>query len=336
MPTFINLPETIQQSITHILSQPENTAWLSRTTQLHQKYTAGKKHPLESFVVDFTDIAAYLALRVPATYAQITGALLQIKQVMPEWQPTSVLDLGSGPGTGIWAAHQVWPGITTGNAKDEQLYFLTVGQQILQEAQIPVEVRWQQESLRSDFGSKNQKYDLVIISSLLNELEEPIRKKVLDRAFSQCSGMVVIVEPGTPQGYAVIASLYKQFDFPHFLIAPYIENTFVEPKDGWLHFPQRFIRPEFLRRVRQQMRESSLMASDWEEAKYSYIAIGKYQTQKPGWGRIVSPVKKQKAWFDLSILTAQGIQKLQVFKRDKDKYNFVKKLSWGELVKEKL
>jgi ribosomal protein RSM22 (predicted rRNA methylase) len=82
------------------------------------------------------------------------------------------------------------------------------------------------------------------------------------------------------------------------------------------------------------MRVSSLMASDWEETKYSYIAISKYQSKVSAWGRLLSPIKKQKAWFDITVLTAKGIEKLQVFKRDKEKYNLVRKLKWGDIIKE--
>ena len=84
------------------------------------------------------------------------------------------------------------------------------------------------------------------------------------------------------------------------------------------------------------MRISSLVASDWEETKYSYIALSKYHPKKTAWGRLLAPIKKQKAWFDITVLTAKGIEKLQVFKRDKEKYNLVRKLKWGDIVESEL
>lgn len=78
------------------------------------------------------------------------------------------------------------------------------------------------------------------------------------------------------------------------------------------------------------------MASDWEETKYSYLALSKYQPKTSAWGRLLAPIKKQKAWFDLVVLTAKGIEKLQVFKRNKEKYNLVRKLKWGDLLVEDL
>jgi ribosomal protein RSM22 (predicted rRNA methylase) len=336
MQTFLNLPEKITQSIEAILSQPENSQWLKRAEVLHTRYTEGKRHPQESFLKDSVDIAAYLGMRVPATFAQIAGALYQLKEAYPDFKVESVLDLGSGPGTAVWATKQVFPELQTATCIDNEGTLLTVGREIFNASGMEIDISWEPDSLRSDFGSKNKKFDLVIIGSVLNELTEEERIKVVSRAFTQCSGVLVIVEPGTPKGAKIVEEAYKTFENKNFLVAPYLENTFIEGDDHWIHFAQRFIRPEFQRRVRQQMRISSLMASDWEETKYSYIALSKYQPQKTAWGRLLAPIKKQKAWFDITVLTAKGIEKLQVFKRDKEKYNLVRKLKWGDTLKEKL
>jgi ribosomal protein RSM22 (predicted rRNA methylase) len=273
---------------------------------------------------------------VPATYAQIAGALYQIKKTMPEWEPESVLDLGSGPGTALWAAKEVWPSLKKATAIDNDGSFLSVSRELFHRSDLELEVEWEGDSLRSDFGSKNNKYDVVILANVLNELTEEERIKVVDRAFTQCSKVLVIIEPGTPAGAQIITDIYTSFTNKNFLLAPFINNTFVDTKNFWLHFPQRFIRPEFQRRIRQHMRVSSLMASDWEETKYSYITFSKYPAELNAWGRVVAPIKKQKAWFDLTVLTAKGIEKLQVFKRNKEKYNLVRKLRWGDVIEDKL
>lgn len=336
MQTFINLPDKINQAIDLILSQSENSGWLKRAEVLHTRYTQGKRHPQESFLKDSVDIAAYLGMRVPATFAQIAGALYQLKEAYPDFKVESVLDLGSGPGTAVWATKQVFPELQTATCIDNEGTLLTVGREIFKSSGLEVDISWEADSLRSDFGSKNNKYDLVIIANVLNELTDEERTKVVSRAFTQCSGVLVIVEPGTPKGAKIVDEAYKTFENKNFLVAPYVENTFVQGGEHWIHFPQRFIRPEFQRRVRQQMRVSSLMASDWEETKYAYIALSKHDPKTTDWARLLAPIKKQKAWFDITVLTAKGIEKLQVFKRDKEKYNLVRKLKWGDTLNDKL
>ena len=48
--------------------------------------------------------AAYLAVRLPATYAAISRVFAEIKLRAPQEEITSLLDLGAGPGTALFAA----------------------------------------------------------------------------------------------------------------------------------------------------------------------------------------------------------------------------------------
>ena len=54
---------------------------------------------------------AYLATRVPATFAATRRVLAELGSLRPGWAPTSLLDLGAGPGTATWAAAAVFPSI---------------------------------------------------------------------------------------------------------------------------------------------------------------------------------------------------------------------------------
>lgn len=51
---------------------------------------------------------AYAASRMPACYAALSRVLGEVAERRPGWRPTSQLDFGSGPGTAVWAAQQVW------------------------------------------------------------------------------------------------------------------------------------------------------------------------------------------------------------------------------------
>jgi ribosomal protein RSM22 (predicted rRNA methylase) len=53
---------------------------------------------------------AYAVTRMPACYAALHRALLELSRLAPPgWRPASVLDFGAGPGTATWAAREVWP-----------------------------------------------------------------------------------------------------------------------------------------------------------------------------------------------------------------------------------
>src|SRR5690349_5816570 len=56
---------------------------------------------------------AYLATRLPATYAAIRTALTELAERRPDFAPRSLLDVGAGPGTVLWAVADCWPGLET-------------------------------------------------------------------------------------------------------------------------------------------------------------------------------------------------------------------------------
>lgn len=331
--TFVNLPPKISEAISSMLSLPENGRWIANAEKLHERYMTREKDTEASYIHDSLDVFAYLGLRSAATYAQIAGALLQVQEVMPSWQPISLLDIGCGPGTGVWAAKTLWPSIKTVTCLDQDKNFLTVGKQILEKSELDIHADWQQQNIANGLGNIPQMYDLVIIANVLNELEPAETELLINKTLTHCKGILVILEPGTPYGYKIIQNTAKKLSGKSTLIAPYINNSYIQSDDYWIHFPQRFIRPEFLRRIRQHMRDSELMASDWEEAKYSFVAVGKVLPEEKFWGRCIGPIKKQKGFLEVPILTKDKILYVKVLKRHKDQYAFAKELKWGQAIK---
>src|SRR5436190_9468808 len=54
---------------------------------------------------------AYAAVRMPATFAAAGRAIAAGAERLPGFTPTSLLDLGAGPGSATWAATAAWPTI---------------------------------------------------------------------------------------------------------------------------------------------------------------------------------------------------------------------------------
>lgn len=80
------------------------------------------------------------------------------------------------------------------------------------------------------------------------------------------------------------------------------------------------------------MRDSSLMASDWEDSKYSYVAIGKIPAEVLPWGRCVGPVKLMNGYLEVPILTKDFLKEIKIMKRHRSQYIFAKKLKWGQII----
>ena len=333
MPTIIPLPQPLQKAITERLAAPAAHGWMKRAQALHLRYMQQEANQQQRHISDGLDALAYLGLRAPATYAQIWGALAAVCEVVPTWQPTSVLDLGCGPGSGLWALLDLLPSLTTATGVDQCAHFLTLGEQILNASQAPLAVTWQQADIVQSMQQTTTVYDVVLLANVLNELNQGQRTALIEKAFAQCGSLLLIIEPGTPVGSSIVQTAAQQLAPHGTLLAPYLGNQFVQ--EPWLHFAQRFTRPGFTRRLRQEMRDSDLMASDWEEAKYSYVAVGKLAPEIAPWARVIGPVQIAKGQLEVSILTQEQQLRVNVYKRHKQQFAYAKKLRWGELIFER-
>ena len=330
--SLIDLPRPIEKAITNRLAQQAAAAWMERARALHSRYMEQAQNKQQTHLHDELDALAYLGLRASATYAQIFGAVSAVGEIMPSWQPKTLLDVGSGPGPGVWALSTLLPSLTAATCIDQNAHLLTLGQKILDDAQLPLAVTWKQGDILQRIDQDQTIYDVVLIANVLNELNVEQREKLLETAFKRCRDLMILIEPGTPVGSAIVQAAAAKLAPTGTLIAPYIDNNFVE--EYFLHFPQRFTRPAFARRIRQDMRDSSLMASDWEEAKYSYVAIGKITPEARPWGRCIGPLRLLNGYLELPILVKEQVMQLKVMKRHKQQYSFAKKLRWGDIVRQ--
>ncbi len=60
--------------------------------------------PLEPHILEYgqRETMAYLVSRFPSHYSVIYACLSQLKDRLPEFTPTNIMDFGCGPGTTLW------------------------------------------------------------------------------------------------------------------------------------------------------------------------------------------------------------------------------------------
>src|SRR6266404_2017455 len=66
-----------------------------------------------------TDALAYALARMPATYAAIAASLNALREVRPDFAPTTLLDVGAGPGTASWAAAEAFSSLRSFSLLDD-------------------------------------------------------------------------------------------------------------------------------------------------------------------------------------------------------------------------
>lgn len=263
--------------------------------------------------------AAYLAVRMPATYAAIHAALLECCKLM-EYPPTSLVDLGAGPGTGAWAAAALFPSLSSISLVEQSRPMVEIGQRLCSSSVSPLlqSAKWSCQSLSETLPPA----DLSLLSYCVAELPQPLAFELLERLWNQTE-TIVVIEPGTPEGYRRILQIRDWALAKNaYLIAP-CPHRFSCPMKApdWCHFPARVERT----RLHKFLKNASL---GYEDEKFSYIAFGKMAATIPD-GRIVGPIKKGTGFVQFPLCT-HGELKLHSVRRSNESYRSARGAEWGD------
>ncbi|MFD0314566.1 small ribosomal subunit Rsm22 family protein [Streptomyces flavalbus] len=272
---------------------------------------------------DRADVVAYAAYRMPATFAAVRSALTECAAAVPGWAPGSHVDVGGGTGAAVWAAGAVWPGARAVTVLDWAEPALALGREIAAADPGLRDVRWQRARIGTALTLEDA--DLVTVSYVLNELTAPDRAAVVDAAAS-AGQAVVIVEPGTPDGYArmieardrlVAAGFHIAAPCPHSAACPIVPGT------DWCHFSARVSRSS----LHRQVKGGSLA---YEDEKFSYVAATRFPPA-PATARVVRRPQIRKGQVLLELCeTEPGLRRTTVTKRHGPLYKAARDADWGD------
>ena len=112
---------------------------------------------------------------------------------------------------------------------------------------------------------------------MINEIKLQDRENVFDRLWNMADKMLLIVEPGTKEGFEVISHAREYFLAGGLHIAAPCthENKCGLDKDDWCHFSVRVARS----RIHKLIKEADV---PYEDEKFSYIAIVKDDVTSDG------------------------------------------------------
>ncbi|GHB25829.1 rRNA methyltransferase [Streptomyces xanthochromogenes] len=278
---------------------------------------------------DRSDVAAYAAYRMPATFEAVRSALGAFRDAAGPWTPATHTDIGGGTGSASWAVAEAWEDAETPVATtvlDWAEPALAVGRELAEASGLPglSTARWERARIGSALSLKSA--DLVTVSYVLNELTPDDRRSLVDAAADTAAGAVVIVEPGTPDGYAriieardrlVAAGLHIAAPCPHSAACP------IEPGTDWCHFSARVSRSS----LHRQVKGGSLA---YEDEKFSYLAATRFAPD-PAPARVVRRPQIRKGQVLLELCTAQEqLRRETVSKRHGVLYRAARDAEWGD------
>jgi ribosomal protein RSM22 (predicted rRNA methylase) len=322
---MLSLPENLAAAIRERLKTLPASQWMSEAQALSRRYRGEREASAPALARGEKEALAYLAQIMPATFAQLSGAMAAARAQAPNWQPAALLDIGSGPGTALWAATEQWSSLTHFTAWEREPAFIKIGQRLAQaSAQLAkLSVTWNQIDASRRLPHTSERYDLIVIGHVLNELKSDAQQQVVAWAWEHSAGVILLVEPGTSAAFPALKSAREQLlALGARTLAPCPHDNACPLVDDWCHFPQRLQRPQFQRRAKAAL-------SQWEDCKFAYAAMSRFPPANVPQARIIRAPQITKAYAEARLCTAGGIVQHRAGKNDREAFKRTKKLQWG-------
>ncbi|GHO97202.1 ribosomal small subunit Rsm22 [Reticulibacter mediterranei] len=343
---MLSLPYQLETAIESTLQNVPASKWKSVAKALSERYRTQRTGKESALARGFDEALGYAAIILPAAYAQLSGAMTAVRERVPGWQPVSMLDIGSGPGTALWAATEQWPTLQKLTAWERESAFIDLGRQLARtsEKQALTSTSWQRvvldkklvdgqqaiNTVEKKLAGQVESYDLVVFGHVLNELPEALRKDIVALAWQRCSGVLLIVEPGTSAAFPIVKAMRDYLlDLDARTLAPCAHDRPCSLLNDWCHFPQRLERPSFQRRAKEA-------SAGWEESKFSYAAMARFPADTAIWGRLIHQPHKQKNMVSLAVSSTDGILDLQILKKHREAFRQASDYGWGEVVQSRI
>ncbi len=322
----MELPQALQAALEDELASQPIKKMAAAVAELSHRYRAGASSGAGAFIRSPEEAVAYAAFRLPATYAAVTSALGQVQACLPHWTPRTLLDVGAGPGTAMWAAVNFWLNNHQVTLVEREEAMIALGKRLAARAALVSfqQARW----LRADLAGmwEAAPHDLVVAAYLLGELAEEKSAVLLQKLWEISQGVLLIVEPGTPAGFARIRKARQQLIAAGALvIAPCPHNEPCPmPENDWCHFAQRVARS----RLHRQVKGGEL---SYEDEKFSYVALSRMgRTAIPG--RIIRHPQIRPGHIHLKICTPQGLTNTTITRKDRALFRQARDVRWGSVL----
>lgn len=271
-----------------------------------------------------TDALAYALARMPATYAAVIASLNALREV-DDITPSSLLDVGAGPGTATWAAAETFASLDTFTLLDANAALRNLALDLAEQSHRLSAIRYDHGDARAKLAEASAA-DLVIASYVINELDDAARMSFADLLWGKTSHTLLVVEPGTPSGHQRILDLRRRLiaQGAHVIApCPHDDECPLASPD-WCHFTQRLPRS----RAHKQLKSAEL---PYEDEKFSYVVLSRTPVA-PRPARVLAQPLITKVAIAAKLCTLAGVELKSVPRRDKENYARFRKFDWGDAI----
>ncbi|MEN3347459.1 MAG: hypothetical protein V7632_1094 [Bradyrhizobium sp.] len=320
--TSPDLPAELRAALNARLEGLSRSDAASRAAAISQTYREGGG---SGTIKSEADAMAYALARMPATYAAVVASLNGLADARPEFAPASLLDVGAGPGTASWAAAEAFPSLQDFTLLDANGALRTLALDLTRKSGRLRRMTYELGQARL-FVAHADEADLVVASYMIGEIGDAERATLAEAMWAKTRDTLLVVEPGTPAGYARIIALRAQLiaagahvaaPCPHDAACPLVAPD-------WCHFSQRLQRS----RAHKQVKGADV---PFEDERFAYVALSRAPVDVRS-SRVLAQPDVGKVEIAAKLCTADGVTVAKVPRRARDDYARARRWRWGDAV----
>jgi ribosomal protein RSM22 (predicted rRNA methylase) len=320
------LPSDLAAALDHELEGRSRKELARRADALSNAYRSGGGSDI---IASAEDALAYALVRLPATYAAVAAVLDAVRQAAPGLAPTSLLDVGAGPGTASFAAVATFPTLADIDLLDHNPHLQRLAKTLLRTGGHDAlrRARCDRVDVLTSLPGR-EPADLVMASYVAGEIEAERITAFADHLWTRTAQVLVVVEPGTPAGYARVAGVRSRLiGAGAYVVAPCPHDKpcpIVAP--DWCHFVQRLARSREHRIVKG-------VELAYEDEKFAYVALARSEMRRGFDARVLAPPRVGKVEVTTKLCRHDGRITIDATaRRRRDAYKARKGWRWGDAV----
>lgn len=329
----MRLPDEIEQIIEKKVKNISLNELREKAKNLSDRYMNDERKG-QALLESKLDALVYSIIRMPSTYCAVKSVIE--KSLKDKNDITSFIDFGAGTGAATLAINElldVKNGICIEREKNMQI----LGEEYIKLIYPNADIDW----LNVDIEKKeiNKKADLVISSYMLNEIKKENRLKLIKRLLECSNKYLIIIEPGTPEGFFNIKEIQNYaVDNKIKIIAPCVKNIKCKlPKNDWCHSIVRIER----NKLHKFLKDGD---APYEDEKFSYIVLSKVEKIEEQNNKFSNSNKKsinyrilrhpiiEKGKITVKLCSGDKIEDKVITKKQKDIYKNIRKKKCGDLI----
>ncbi|XP_036151580.1 methyltransferase-like protein 17, mitochondrial isoform X2 [Myotis myotis] len=252
----------------------------------------------------------YMAARLDGGFAAVSRAFHEIRTQLPEFQPKTLMDFGSGTGSVTWAAHSIWgQSLREYMCVDSSAAMLDLAEKLLKGGSENGKLYIPGVFFRQFLPvSPKVQFNVVVSAFSLSELPSKAdRAEIVQTLWRKTSDFLILVENGTKAGHCLLMEARD-------LVLKGKEKSPLDPRPGFVFAPSK--KPK--------------------EEKFSMVILARGSPEEANrWPRITQPVLKRPRHVHCHLCCPDGHMQHAVLtarRHGRDLYRCARVSSWGDLL----